>query len=327
MRKPIKTFQKLMVCGLLVLAVWLWGTSARGLEVVFKKEVAVSEDTILLKDIASFSPAEDGSAARLGNIVVSAAPAPGETLTLNRQFLQYRIGPAIQAGATGQTVWPENVVVKRTAQSIGIEQFEEVFKVYIRKNAPWKASEIFFTRISTPGAITLPQGRLAIEVRERTGQGFLGNVFLTAQVNVNGKTVRNISLSGEVLLQKEVIRAARKIDRGTVIAKDDLAFTVEKIKDVRPDSNPRLEDIVGKRATRNIQAGQILTIPMMQDIPMVQKGKQVVIRADNGLITVTTVGVVQENGQQGDQVKVINVGSGKEIMATVISPGMVTVSF
>jgi flagella basal body P-ring formation protein FlgA len=146
-------------------------------------------------------------------------------------------------------------------------------------------------------------------------------------VNVNGKTVRNISLSGEVLLQKEVIRAARKIDRGAIIAKEDLAFTVEKIKDVRPDSNPRLEDIVGKRATRNVQTGQILTVPMMQDIPMVQKGKQVVIRADNGLITVTTVGVVQENGQQGDQVRVINVGSGKEIMATVISPGMVTVSF
>jgi len=327
MRKPINIFQKSMMCGLLVLAGWLWGASARGLEIVFKKEVAVSEDTILLKDIAILSPADDGSAARLGNLVISAAPAPGETLSLNRQFLQYRIGPVIQAGATGRAIWPENVVVKRTSQSIGIEQFEEIFKGYIRKNAPWKASEIFFARISTPGSITLPQGRLAIEVQERTGQGFLGNVFLTAQVNVNGKTVRNISLSGEVLLQKEVIRAARKIDRGAIIAKEDLAFTVEKIKDVRPDSNPRLEDIVGKRATRNVQTGQILTVPMMQDIPMVQKGKQVVIRADNGLITVTTVGVVQENGQQGDQVRVINVGSGKEIMATVISPGMVTVSF
>ncbi|RPI76848.1 MAG: flagellar basal body P-ring formation protein FlgA [Desulfobacteraceae bacterium] len=327
MRNPKNIHQELIVGGLLVLAVCLCGATVQGLEVVFKKEVTVNEDTILLKDIAVLSPADDGSAARLGALVVSAAPAPGEVLTLNRPFLQYRLGPAVQAGANGQTVWPENVIVKRTAQSISIEQFEEIFRGYIRKNAPWKASEIFFARISTPGIITLPQGRLAVEVQERSGQGYLGHVFLTAQVNVNGKTVRTISLSGEVLLQKEVIRAAHKIDRGAVITKEDLTLALEKIKDVRPESNPRWEDIVGKRATRHIQSGQILTVAMMQDIPMVQKGKQVVIRADNGLITVTTLGIAQENGQQGDQVKVINVGSGKEILATVVNPGMVTVHF
>jgi flagella basal body P-ring formation protein FlgA len=313
--------------GLLLAILGSSGMPAWGLEVVFKNEAAVNEENILLKDLAAFNPAGSETANRLGNLVVAAAPAPGESLNLNRQFLQYRVGPAIQASTTAATVWPESVVVQRTAQQVSAEQFEDIFKGYIRKNTPWKESEIFFARIATPGTITLPRGRLAIEVQEKTSQSYLGNVFLTALVAVNGKAIRTVSLSGEVLLQKEVLRAGRKIDRGTVITQEDLVATLEKIKELRPDFNPRPEDIVGKRATRTIQANQVLTTQMVENIPMVQKGKRVLIQADNGSIVVTALGVVQENGQQGDQVKVINVSSGKEILATVMGPGMVTVSF
>jgi hypothetical protein len=121
MKSSINLDQKLLIGGLLIIAAWLWATPARALEVVFKKEAAVNGDTIYLKDIASFNPAEDGTAARLGNIIVAAAPAPGETLNLSRQLLQYKIGPALLAGSAGQPAWPENVVVKRAAQLIGTE--------------------------------------------------------------------------------------------------------------------------------------------------------------------------------------------------------------
>ncbi|MBW1863855.1 MAG: flagella basal body P-ring formation protein FlgA [Deltaproteobacteria bacterium] len=58
-----------------------------------------------------------------------------------------------------------------------------------------------------------------------------------------------------------------------------------------------------------------------------RKGKRVLIKAENGLIRVTTLGKTLEDGRAGDEVRVINISSGKEIFATVKGPGLVLVSF
>jgi flagella basal body P-ring formation protein FlgA len=66
---------------------------------------------------------------------------------------------------------------------------------------------------------------------------------------------------------------------------------------------------------------------MVEWPPMVQKGDRVIIKAENKLIKITALGKVLEDGRAGDQVKVMNISSGKEIWATVIGPGKVSVTF
>jgi flagella basal body P-ring formation protein FlgA len=66
---------------------------------------------------------------------------------------------------------------------------------------------------------------------------------------------------------------------------------------------------------------------MLEDPPLVEKGKRVLIRAENELIRVTTLGKVLEEGRAGDQIQVMNIGSGKVVLATVVGPGTVEVVF
>jgi flagella basal body P-ring formation protein FlgA len=60
---------------------------------------------------------------------------------------------------------------------------------------------------------------------------------------------------------------------------------------------------------------------------MVTKGSQVIICAENDAIKITTHGKVLEDGRAGDQIRVMNTSSGKEIYAEVKGPGLVEVTF
>ena len=60
---------------------------------------------------------------------------------------------------------------------------------------------------------------------------------------------------------------------------------------------------------------------------MVKKGKRVIIKAMNQSMQLSTLGKVLEDGKAGDQVKVMNISSGREILATVEGPGIVQVFF
>jgi flagella basal body P-ring formation protein FlgA len=53
----------------------------------------------------------------------------------------------------------------------------------------------------------------------------------------------------------------------------------------------------------------------------------VLVRAGTDLISVTTNGKVMEDGRLGEEVRVLNMSSGKEIFATVKGPGQVEVIF
>ena len=88
-----------------------------------------------------------------------------------------------------------------------------------------------------------------------------------------------------------------------------------------------LEEAVGKKAVRAIQAGQPIAAQMVEDPPAVKKGSRVLVRARNDQIHVTTHGKVMEDGRLGDEVRVLNLSSGREIFATVKGPSQVEVTF
>jgi flagella basal body P-ring formation protein FlgA len=66
---------------------------------------------------------------------------------------------------------------------------------------------------------------------------------------------------------------------------------------------------------------------MVEEPPVVQKGSKVMIKAESDRILITTIGRALEDGRNGDLVKVVNVNSGKEIVARVKGPELVVVSF
>ncbi len=302
-------------------------TPAFALEIRVKELTTVKGEKIFLGDIASFTPADDGRVNQLQHIEIGSAPPPGVHHKINENLLIYKIGSFISKYDDIHITIPETSRVCRSAQIIGSDRLEEIFKEYVVKNSPWPLENLRFDRISTPETIMLPEGKLYWEIQEKLNRDFIGNIALTLVLFVDGKQVRKVPLSGRISINQDVLKAALKINAGQIITANDLIITTENNQRFQKNFITKVVDAVGKRAVRNIQAGQTILSNMIETPPLVKKGHRVLIKAENEEIRITTLGKVLEDGRSGDQVKVINVSSGKEIFATVTGPGLVEVRF
>ena len=315
------------ILGIIILSGEIFLSASQALEIRVKEQATVQGDTIYLKDIASFYPSNDPRVGRLSEIDVASAPSPGNVLRLNKRFLNYKIGSAIADKDDIRLNVTGALVVERAAQSISADQFEEIFREHVMSHSPWPAKKIKFESVNTPGAIDLPAGNLHWEVLEKGNDHYLGNVAFTVNFWVDGKQIRKIPISGKISVSLEVVKAAKKISKGELISEGDLVFLSENLTGRIKNAVTSLEEVIGKRALRSIQSGQFITPRMIEDPPLVRKGKRVLIKAEDKSIRVTTLGKVLEDGRAGDEVRVINLSSGKEIFATVKGPGLVLVSF
>ena len=298
------------------------------LEIVVKKEAAVRGDRVRLGDIATFSPSGDARVGRLKDLEVTSAPSPGNRVELSRHFLGYKIGAAVSGDPSVRLVMPPALLIKRTAQYIGRDALEGIFKDHILSHSSWSQDKIVFDRIHTPGRLALPEGKLHYEVWERGRPDTIGQVFLSVVFSVDDRQIRKVALSGRISVRQKVVKTTRKIRSGEVISAADLTLVDDHFSG-RNGRNvlTRIEDALGKRATRNIQEGYRVTLSMIEDPPMVKRGKRVMIKAVKRTMRITTLGKVLEDGKAGDQVKVMNISSGREILATVTGPGVVQVYF
>jgi flagella basal body P-ring formation protein FlgA len=327
MKNGLVTWQTAIILFFLVSATSL-RAAQDDLEIRFKNQATVHGDTIYLEHIASFHPEGDGRIEALRHIAVASAPAPGNEYRFNRRFLNYKVGAAIPDHQEDIVLTaPAMVLVKRTAQYVSADQMAAIFKEHVLDRATWPEEDMIFERINTPDEIALPKGQLHWEVLDRGGNNYLGNIHTMIAFSVDGKQVRKASVSGRVSVTQQVIKSIRKISRGDMVSSGDVALQAENRTKLRDGIFSSLDEVLGKKALRNIPPGQTLTARMIEDPPAVKKGGRVVIVAETESIRMTTIGKALEDGRNGDEISVMNIRSGKEILTRVKGPGIVQVFF
>jgi len=297
------------------------------LEIKVRDQATVQGSTIYLKDIASFHPETDPRVGVLARLDVASAPSPGKGVSLNGDFLKYKIGSAISGKEDITLEVPGSMVVKRTAHLISAAEIQRIFRDHVMSRVPWDPDKIVFEKIEVPETVALPEGKVHWEIAERGSDRYLGHVAMTINFFVDGKQVRNVPVSGKITLRQAVVKASRKINPGQVLSKEDVTLVAEQNGQLNKDVLTSLDEAVGKKSVRSIQPGQPITSQMIEDPPVVKKGNRVVIQAQSDVIKVTAQGKVMEDGRVGEEVRVMNMGSGKEVFAIVKGPGLVEVAF
>ncbi len=300
---------------------------AGGLQVLIKQKATVERDSITLGDIASFTPQEDDRVAALRELEVASAPPPGRDLTLNSRFLIYRLSAVMGGDPEIRVKIPRNLLVHRDGQLVSVKKVTKIYRDYVFSHAPWPREAMTVDKVKVQGPVTLPQGRLAWKTGERTHGDFVGETSLVITFTVNGKVYRKVPVRGRIRVKRKVIRTAKKIEKGELIEKKDLLGISESTERISKDDITSLDQVIGKRATTTIQSGRVIKLRMVEVPPAVKKGDRVVIKAENGTIEITALGRVLEDARSGEQVRVINVSSGKELFATVVGHGQVAVAF
>ena len=308
----------LMACG---------KSFASGLQIFVKDKVLVNSSFIRLGDIATFRPPNDPRVGRFAAIRIAPCPPPGSSTTINHDFLIYRLASFLAKERDVKVKVPQSLRVTRAAQYVQRPRLLEIFNNYVNNHSPWSPGAVTIQRFRCPLRVVLPKGKLRWTVRHQGKTHWVGPLALTITFWVNGKPVTKVPVSGNLLVKQRFIKTRTKLVRGHVLRAEDV-IVLEKLSDSFNESYLRdIRDVVGKQLLRTALKGQLLTRSMIREVPWVKRGQQVRILAESAHVRVVTTGKALEDGTQGDQIRVVNTNSGRQLLAIVKGPGMVVVQF
>lgn len=85
--------------------------------------------------------------------------------------------------------------------------------------------------------------------------------------------------------------------------------------------------IIGLKTARRVNAGQLLSQHLLTQQLLVEKGAQVLIRAEKSGFAASTKGLALEDGRLGQRIKVRNLSSGAELEVEVVAEATVQTFF
>lgn len=317
----------LLILNILLISSMLISSICFALEIKVIDRLEIDGDMVYFGDLATFYPADDSRVEKLKTVKITASPAPASSRRIKSDLILYNISSLINSEKDIKLSIPDNITIVRSARIIDRDTLEEIFRDYVMDNAPWESDRIFIERINAPESVALPKGNLDWEIDEKQNRNFIGNFSIMVDFKVDGASQRKIIVSGKLSVIREVVKAVRNINRGDIITAEDIALVSEKTKHFKKSLITDKKNIVGKRATRRIQVDKPIQAGMFEVPPAVEKGDRVVIKAENNELLITALGKALEEGCVGDQIRVMNISSGREIMAKVISTELVEVYF
>ena len=139
-----------------------------------------------------------------------------------------------------------------------------------------------------------------------------GSCALKFDVIRDGAIVKTISASVNVAIWDYVYIATRSIKRGEAVSIADLATEKRDVTRVFDKVVVTGSSVEGMRAARSIHAGKPLERDMLEPIPVINRGDEVVIKCDVGALEISTTGIAKDDGLPGDQITVQNKISSKD---------------
>ncbi len=208
------------------------------------------------------------------------------------------------------------------------EDFCNTFSDAVAAMGPWEGEDLEITglRIS-PSTVTVPNGPLNMDVPTPPQGRGLGTVSFPVQILVDGVLTKTVRVTGRVEVYRSVPCAVRPMKKGHVIGPGDVAEVRKPLSRIQAAAVSALEEVHGKRLIRSVRAGSVLTERMLSEAPVVNKGDRVTILANSPVIRVSVPGVILEDGAGGEHIRVMNLMSGKEVLARVEDARTVSVAF
>lgn len=294
------------------------------LVVEFRDKASVDESIITLGDIAHLE-GESALVAALASRQVGQAPPPGETMSIDSSHIADSLTPALAGHEKIIFKGADTIRVSRNAQQISSEQILEIIESYLAKNKDkLPDAQIRFLPAEQPLPFSVQTGDLDWEVIP-ANPAILGSGRFSLIVKIDGKVRKNMSVKGRIEALAKVAVATVQIEKDAPLRADQFSLTVKDISELdKPCLN--LAELTGRRASRTIKSGSVLTSSMLELLPLVHRGDSVKILVRQNGLELTAVGTAQADGAKEQTIRVENTSSKKIISGRVAAPGLVEVT-
>ena len=280
-----------------------------------KTEATVGASVVRLGDLFE-GLGEEASTA------VAGAPAPGDRVTLNAQWL-YALARSYALPWRPRSNL-DSVVVERASRVIDGPRIEDLLMSA-------------FAERGLDGELSLrfddPQIRLHLPVDAAPTLALAGLTLdpgsgrFTAQLTApagEAPLVR-VAVSGRVLRMIQVPVPAHRLASDSVIGPDDIAWVSLRADRIGRNVITDAGSLIGKSPRRTLQAGRVIRVNDVRRPVVVAKNGLVAIRLETSRMVLTVQGRALDNGSTNDTIRVMNTQSNRTINAVVVSSNLVVV--
>jgi flagella basal body P-ring formation protein FlgA len=324
MKNSIRTLGIMMGSGLLGLGfiAGAWGAEY-GPRMLFKSRATVSGEWIRVGDVADVKGQRNALTEEIRRLPIKEAPAPGESAVVTRREIE----AALEAVPEGiRRPWepaPLEITVVREGRLLGAEEIGRIIEGHIRKNLPGGNIQVEVREVRNFEEVSLPAEARSCKVwiSEPLRKG--GWVRANLTFYDNGKEIKRITVSAQVDLYQKVVVADRYLKRHQEIQAEDLRLLPVNIQQLPPDAVTNLEEVLGKRMIVNLNGREPVRASLLEVPPLVKKGDVVNVILERNSLRISCLAEIKETGRKGDRVKLVNLGSKKELFGRVVDAGTV----
>lgn len=297
--------------------------TVHGLQITSLPSAEVSNRFILLSDIANFSD-ESPLAKALGSRHIATAPSAGKSLTIQTKDVQKKLSRELDLKK--DLLWDGSVstVISRKSVHITAENITDNidnFLLEMQDSLP-EATYSFIPR-QLPLPFDIPTGDLEIRIIP-SDPDIIGSKRFSLMYVVNDKTVKNISVRGQLKVMAPVAVLTRGVKRGSILHPDMVEMELRDLSTLR-DPCTNLRNVLGKKLTKRLRSGSVLDISFIEFPPVILKGQLVKMVVNHDGLQLTATGIAHMNGKQDQVIRVKNIRSNKSVFCKVSSPGIVEV--
>lgn len=175
--------------------------------------------------------------------------------------------------------------------------------------------------------VKLPSPDFAVAIVEMPTRGLSGTFFLRVKVSSGRELIGDWQVPFAAQLWQDVWVAASRLDRGQAISS---ALVAVQQVDVLRERNPLVlaeVDPASLDLVASVAAGRPLTRRDVVARPVVRKGQVVEVVAQSGMLAISMKAMALESGATGDQIRLRNLESRREINGEVINENKVQIHF
>jgi len=305
----------------------LEGAPQSTLTLNFNPQISVQGGTIYLEDIATIQGTPRSLVEKVGKLRIENSPLPGETSILSRALLASRIERSGFSSLLSEARIPDQIEVTRLGRILEQAELTRVLEDHLQRAIEDKRKTVKVKEIQVSEKIIVPPGDLSWEVKVPDGFYQGGNISLSLTSRVDGQKVHEYRLQVHLEIYADVVIAGYYLKRHQVLSEKDVQLVHKNITLHPPDIIMDLEEVRGKRMTLSVNGQEILRQGMVEVSPLVKKGDRVILLIENPSFKITTLGETQEEGREGERIKVVNISTKKETYGRVLDAQTVQIDF
>ena len=223
-------------------------------------------------------------------------------------------------------IFERNINASET-QILKVDEIEKSAVDHLVKALPWDKESLEINVYYQGKDITLPFGKKDLIYKIMGSSQRAGRVPMILEIRVNDQFQKRIRLNTKVLVSQQIIKTKRAVKRGEILSNDEIR--VETVQTERPSQNAitNIDHALGYEAARNLPVGKILIPNFIKRPALGNRGDKILIMAQKGGMTITTPGILKEDGYENAMVRVLNIESKKVIYGRLVDSNTVKVRF